>query len=109
MTTLSINDLNGSLNNQIESLNLNSNRIWNLVDTKQDRLTASTRFVGNGANITKISYKNLIKKPSLFDGTWTSLSGKPTNFQADWNTTIINKPSLFDGTWTSLSGKHGSI
>ena len=48
MTTLSINDLNGSLNNQIGSLNLKSNQIWSLVDTKQDKLTATTNLLGNG-------------------------------------------------------------
>jgi len=87
-----------------------------------DALTidANQKVICNGSLITNLDYNNistnkptlfdgtwgsLSGKPSLFDGTWGSLSGKPTNFQADWNTTIINKPTLFDGTWTSLSGK----
>lgn len=36
---------------------------------------------------------------------WDSITSKPTNFQADWNTTVINKPTLFDGTYSSLTGK----
>jgi hypothetical protein len=27
---------------------------------------------------------------------WGQLTGKPTNFQADWNTTVINKPTTWD-------------
>ena len=41
-------------------------------------LTA-TAFSGNGAALTNLAYANI--------------DGKPTNFQADWNSTIINKPS----------------
>ena len=47
MTTLSINDLNGSLNNQIGDINLSSNYVWNLINTKQDKLTSSTSLLGN--------------------------------------------------------------
>ena len=43
-------------------------------------LTA-TAFSGNGAALTNLAYANI--------------DGKPTNFQADWNSTIINKPSTF--------------
>ena len=46
------------------------------------------------------NYNDLTNKPSLFDGTWTSLSGKPS-FAAVATSGIyndlLNKPALFDG------------
>jgi hypothetical protein len=48
------------------------------IDTKQDTLTAATTLLGVGTSITAIDYT----KVSI---------NKPTNFQADWNSTIINK------------------
>jgi hypothetical protein len=47
----------------------------------------------------------LTSKPTLFSGVYTDLTSKPTNFQADWNTTIINKPTLFSGSYTDLTSK----
>ena len=76
MPILSINDLNGSLNNQIGDLNLNSNQIWSLIDTKQDKLTATTILLGNGGSITNINYNNLINKPILFSGSYNDLTNK---------------------------------
>ena len=42
---------------------------------------AASPFYGDGANITNVPY--------------SSITGKPTNFQADWNSTITNKPLTF--------------
>lgn len=54
------------------------------------------------------NYNDLTNKPSLFDGTWGSLSGKPSfatvSTSGSYND-LLNRPSLFDGTWASLSGK----
>lgn len=54
------------------------------------------------------NYNDLTNKPSLFDGTWASLSGKPAfanvATSGSYND-LFNRPSLFDGTWASLSGK----
>ncbi len=74
----------------------------------------------------------ILNKPVLFDGTWSSLTGKPSlstvatsgnyndlsnkptipasQVNSDWNSSsglsqILNKPVLFDGTWVSLNGK----
>ncbi|MEI6821128.1 MAG: DUF1566 domain-containing protein [Bacteroidota bacterium] len=74
----------------------------------------------------------ILNKPTLFDGTWTSLTGKPTlstvatsgsytdlsnkptipaaQVQTDWNSVtglsqILNKPTLFDGNYNSLTNK----
>ena len=58
-----------------------SNVLRGLINNKQDTLTAATSLLGNGIAITNISYGNI--------------TGKPTNFQSDWLTTIINKPSTF--------------
>jgi hypothetical protein len=58
--------------------------------------TAGNSFSGN--------YLDLTNKPVLFDGTWTSLLGKPTLFSGDYNL-LTNKPVLFDGNFTSLTDK----
>ena len=57
--SISIADLNGTIANNIGSISLNSNQIWNLVDAKQDKLNASTIILGNGANITNINYNKV--------------------------------------------------
>lgn len=66
--------------------------------------TARWNVVGNFSG----NYNDLINKPELFDGTWNSLTGKPT-FSAvatsgNYND-LTNKPELFNGTWSSLTGK----
>jgi len=53
----------------------------NLLASKQAILTAGTTLLGNGGSITAINWNNIT-------------TNKPTNFQADWNTTVINKPDL---------------
>jgi hypothetical protein len=54
------------------------------------------------------NYNDLTNKPLLFDGTWVSLTGKPTFATVATSgsyTDLLNKPVLFDGTWNSLTGK----
>jgi len=49
-------------------------------------------------------WENVVNKPTNFQADWsTTVINKPTNFQADWNTTVINKPSLFSGSYTDLT------
>jgi len=50
-----------------------------------------TAFYGDGANITNVPF--------------STITGKPTNFQSDWNTTIINKPSTFPADMTTIYTK----
>ena len=68
-----------------------SNILQTNINTKQPILTASTSLLGNGAAITNLAYANI--------------TGKPTNFQADWNSTVINKPSTFPATMTDIYTK----
>ena len=63
----------------------------NLLNAKENTLTASTSLLGNGSAITNLTYANI--------------TGKPTNFQADWLTTIINKPSTFTPDLTNIYTK----
>jgi len=53
-------------------------------------------------------YNDLKAKPLLFDGTWTSLTGKPVfatvSTSGSYND-LINKPVIFSGAWASLTGK----
>jgi hypothetical protein len=65
---------------QTQKLYVNGSSYINGDSTINGTLTA-TAFSGDGANITNVPY--------------STITGKPTNFQADWNTTIINKPSTF--------------
>ena len=53
-------------------------------------------------------YSDLTSKPNLFDGTWSSLTGKPlfaTVATSGNYYDLIAKPTLFDGTWTNITGK----
>ena len=53
-------------------------------------------------------YNDLTNKPSLFDGAWTSLTGKPsfaTVATSGSYNDLLNRPTLFDGTWTNITGK----
>jgi hypothetical protein len=65
---------------QTQKLYVNGSVYITAATTINAALTA-TSFSGDGANITNVPY--------------STITGKPTNFQADWNTTIINKPSTF--------------
>jgi len=58
-------------------------------------------------------YNSLTNLPTLFNGTWTSLSGKPTTiagygitdaFDGSY-TNLTNKPTLFSGNYADLAGK----
>jgi hypothetical protein len=65
-------------------------------------------YASKAANGFSGSYLDLTNKPVLFDGAWSSLTGKPsfaTVATSGSYNDLINKPTLFDGTWTSLSGK----
>lgn len=77
----------------------------------------STPYLTSG--ITAAEVRSLIGAgTSSFDGTWNSLSGKPTTFAPSSHThtfaSLTSKPTTisgygitdaFDGTWASLSGK----
>ena len=76
---------------------INSNNLNTKINTKQDLLTASTNLLGVGSAITNLDYNNInVNKPTNFQADWTStIINKPTNFQADWNSTKTNKPSIY--------------
>jgi len=54
------------------------------------------------------SYTDLTNKPTLFDGTWLSLTGKPifatVSTSGSYND-LINKPVLFSGNYNDLTNK----
>ncbi len=53
-------------------------------------------------------YNDLTNRPSLFDGTWTSLTGKPsfaTVATSGSYNDLLNKPTLFDGAWSGITAK----
>jgi hypothetical protein len=69
----------------------NKSTIDTFLSTKQNTLTPETTILGIGSNITNIAYGNI--------------TGKPTNFQADWLSTVINKPSTFPVDTTNIYTK----
>ena len=53
-------------------------------------------------------YNDLTNKPSLFDGAWTSLTGKPsfaTVATSGSYNDLLNRPTLFDGSWSGITAK----
>lgn len=65
-------------------------------------------FANKAGNGFSGNYNDLTNKPSLFDGSWNSLSGKP-NFaivatSANYND-LNNLPTLFSGAYSALTGK----
>ena len=75
-----------------------SNVLRTAINTKQDTLTAGTNLLGVGTSITAIDYN----KVSV---------NKPTNFQADWNSSIINKPTIYTQSQidTFLNAKQNNL
>ena len=84
-------------NTGYNNIPINSNVLFNVLtqydkitdrvtalSTKQDKLNIATVLVGSGQYITSLNYNEI------------SLN-KPTNFQADWTSTVINKPTNFSG------------
>jgi uncharacterized protein (TIGR02145 family) len=65
-------------------------------------------YATKAANGFSGSYIDLTDKPTLFDGAWSSLTGKPsfaTVATSGSYTDLKNKPALFDSTYSSLKGK----
>ena len=65
-------------------------------------------YASKAANGFSGSYTDLTNKPTLFDGAWSSLTGKPsfaTVATSGSYADLTNKPTLFDGAWSSLTGK----
>ena len=60
-----------------------SNTVYNTaINAKQNLLISTCNLAGIGSAITALDYANITLN-------------KPTNFQADWNSTVINKPTYY--------------
>lgn len=56
------------------------------------------------------SYNDLLNRPTLFDGTWTSLTGKPTTFTpAVHNHNTLYRPITYVPTWTEITSKPDTV
>jgi uncharacterized protein (TIGR02145 family) len=57
-------------------------------------------------------YNDLTNKPSLFDGSWTSMTGKPSfanvATSGSYND-LLNRPALFDGAWSGITAKPSNL
>jgi hypothetical protein len=94
--TYSSTTTNRNLENIVMLINENGNVGIGTTTTLTNKLNvngtiSATSFSGNGAALTNLTYANI--------------DGKPTNFQADWNSTIINKPATFPATMTTIYTK----
>ena len=75
----------------------------------------NSRSIQSDWNTSVPTHDSFIKnKPTLFSGSYTDLTNKPTipaaQIQSDWNATgtlgeILNKPTLFSGSYTDLTNK----
>lgn len=51
-------------------------------------------------------YNDLLNKPVLFDGTWNSLTGKPTSYPPSaHNHDLLYKPISYVPTWAEITNK----
>ena len=83
-----------------------SNELVNGLATKQDTLTANTNLLGVGSSISALDYgKITLNVPTYFPTSWANVASKPTDFQANWNTTVTNKPSVFPPDMTYIYNK----
>lgn len=78
-----------------------------------DLINKPTTIIGYGiTDAFSGSYSDLTNKPTLFDGTWYSLTGKPTfatvATSGSYND-LLNKPTLFSGAFADLTGKPTTI
>ena len=58
------------------------------------------------------NYNDLTNKPLLFDGTWSSLTGKPsfaTVATSGSYNDLLNRPTLFNGSWSNITSKPTTI
>lgn len=65
-------------------------------------------YSSKSANGFSGNYNDLTNKPPLFDGSWLSVTGKPsfaTVATSGSYNDLTNKPSFFDGAWLSITGK----
>jgi hypothetical protein len=69
-------------------------------------------YANNAGNGFSGNYNDLTNKPVIFNGTWASLTGKPTfstvATSGSYND-LNNKPKLFDSTWVNLRGKPTTV
>lgn len=67
-------------------------------------------FDGKFSSLTEIpilfdgKYDSLTNKPLLFNGDYNLLNNKPTLFNGNYNS-LTNKPTIFDGNYNSLTNK----
>lgn len=62
------------------------------------------QFAGMAANGFSGNYNDLYNKPLLFDGTWSSLTGKPvfaTVATSGSYTDLLNKPTILNSQWVT--------
>jgi hypothetical protein len=78
-----------------ESLPTTNTQYWSLVGP-------GNRLNIDGRDIPNILWDNIGNKPTLFDGSYNSLTNLPTLFSGSY-ADLTDKPSLFDGDYASLT------
>ena len=100
LTGVSIDGNAATVTNGLYSTGTYANPSW-LTSLAYSKITGTPTLA---TVATSGSYTDLTNKPTLFDGAYSSLSGKPALFSGSY-TDLSNKPTLFDGAYSSLSGK----
>lgn len=78
-----------------ESLPTTNTQYWSLVGPGK-------RLNIDGRDIPNIIWSNILDKPTLFDGSYNSLTNLPTLFDGNYNS-LTNLPTLFDGDYDNLT------
>ncbi len=79
----------------------------NILGTSQLLSVPYAKYAEKSGNGFSGNYNDLLNKPAVYAGSWTSITGKP-NFSnvaltGNYND-LVDKP-IFDATWNSLQGK----
>jgi len=93
----------GSATKRFKDLYISNNTIF-LGNTSLGVSSGGDLTVGGASVSSVIDYNDIQNKPTLFDGAYGSLSGKPT-IPADVGDLTDTGNLLFDGAYGSLSGK----
>ena len=62
-------------------------------------LNVGGNIIGSGTGITNLNYN------AITNLAYANITGKPSYFAADWNTTLANKPATFPPTMTTIYNK----
>jgi len=105
----SFDKMYSQMNDELANLKNDIDHVSDVMQPQIDGLYHFTRNIEYDQLLNKPllfdgKFSSLTEVPILFDGNYNSLNDKPLLFNGDYNL-LNNKPILFDGNYNSLSGK----